>query len=60
MGEKDEAFWGTRDGVLGKTWSALESTIGGYWGEKINKNMLTKIAILSRVNDRKRAKGRGA
>jgi hypothetical protein len=45
---------------LGKTWSALESTIGGYWGEKINKNMLTKIAILSRVNDRKRAKGRGA
>ena len=45
---------------MGKTWSALESTIGGYCGEKINKNMLTKIAILSRVNDRKRAKGRGA
>ncbi len=46
---------------MGKTWSALESTIGGYWREEnINKNMLTKIAILSRVNDRKRAKGRGA
>ena len=44
---------------MGKTWSAWESTIGGYWGEKINKNMLTKIAILGKVNDRKRAGGGG-
>lgn len=45
---------------MGKTWSALESTIGGYWGEKINKNMLTKIEIRGKVNDRKRARDGGS
>ena len=52
-GASEKEFW-AKHGVL---WSPQLGDIGG---EKINKNMLTKIAILSRVNDRKRAKGRGA